>query len=299
MSALIDISTFPVNLVLDQLLKDRTTGKNILFATDAYEELSPKFGEKCQITVEMLTSGRLEICPRVEKKFETQRLRQRTKAEVFTPTWIVNKMNNHCDDEWFGESGQFNQETEMGWIVNSQPVHFRRGLSWKKYIDSRRLEITCGEAPYLVSRYDAVTGRVIPVTNRIGILDRKLRVVTEKSKTEDEWLDWSFRAFKSVYGYEFQGDNVLVARINLLLTFCDYLEQCWKRCPSENEIFDLTNIIVWNIWQMNGLTKLIPFGVVPEDRQFDLFEDNSAQFEFEGSRCKLFDWQLGREFFIG
>ncbi len=296
MSDLIDISTFPVNLVLDQLLKDRTTGENILFATNAYEELSPKFGEKCQITADMLTSGELKICPRVEKEFEAQRLRQRTKAEVFTPSWIVNKMNNHCDAEWFGELGQFNQETATGWIVNYQPVHFRRGFSWKKYITSRRLEIACGEAPYLVSRYDAVTGCVIPVTDRIGILDRKLRIVTERTRTEEEWLEWSFCAFKSVYGYDFQGDNVLVARINLLLTFCDYLEKYWKRRATKKEMFDLVNVITWNIWQMDGLTKLVPFGSVPETRQFDLFGDNSAQFEFEESRCKLFDWQLGREF---
>ena len=41
------------------------------------------------------------------------------------------------------------------------------------------MEITCGEAPYLVSRYDVVKGEIIPVEDRIGILDRKLRVINE------------------------------------------------------------------------------------------------------------------------
>ena len=31
------------------------------------------------------------------------------------------------------------------------------------------MEITCGEAPYLVSRYDAVTGEVINLKSRIGL----------------------------------------------------------------------------------------------------------------------------------
>ena len=298
MSGLVDITQFPVSQVLDQLLKDRTTGENILFATDAYEELSPEFGEKCQIQADMLTSGRLKICPRVEKEFEQQRMRQRAKAEVFTPSWIVNKMNNHCDEEWFGESGVFNQETETGWVVNTKLVHFRRGLSWKKYVDSRRLEITCGEAPYLVSRYDTVTGRIIPVAERIGILDRKLRIVTEKTKTEEEWLEWSIRAFKSVYGYEFQGDNLLIARINLLLTFCEYIYDRWGRTPADEEVGDITDVIVWNVWQMDGLTKLIPYKTLPETRQFDLFCSNEALITFDDGCCKTFDWRRGVEEYI-
>jgi hypothetical protein len=39
------------------------------------------------------------------------------------------------------------------------------------------MEISCGEAPYLVSRYDTVSGNIISVDDRIGLLDRKLRVV--------------------------------------------------------------------------------------------------------------------------
>ena len=295
MSALIDTSTFPINLVLDQLLKDRTTGKNILFATDAYEELSHKFGERCQITTDMLTSGELKICPRVEKEFEAQRLRQRTKAEVFTPSWIVNKMNNHCDAEWFGETGLFNQETETGWMVNPMPIHFRRGLSWKKYVGSRRLEITCGEAPYLVSRYDTVYGKIIPVAKRIGILDRKLRVITEKVKTEKEWKEWSFRAFQSVYGYEFQGDNLLIARINLLLTFVEYLQEYFGHLPTEDDILGITNIIVWNVWQMDGLTNLVPFETPSVGQQFDLFYDNGILETCNSGYCKTFDWQRNEE----
>lgn len=47
-----------------------------------------------------------------------------------------------------------------------------------------RLEISCGEAPYLVSRYDSVTGKTIKIKNRIGLLDRKLRIVSENIEEE-------------------------------------------------------------------------------------------------------------------
>ena len=45
--------------------------------------------------------------------------------------------------------------------------------------DSRRLDITCGEAPYLVSRYVRINGSAptVPPVRRIGMLDRKLRIV--------------------------------------------------------------------------------------------------------------------------
>ncbi|MEE3499435.1 MAG: restriction endonuclease subunit M, partial [Ruminococcus bromii] len=55
------------------------------------------------------------------------------------------------------------------------------GKSWQDYIKDTRLEMTCGEAPYLVSRYDAITGEDIAVSDRIGLLDRKLRIVGENT----------------------------------------------------------------------------------------------------------------------
>jgi hypothetical protein len=62
----------------------------------------------------------------------------------------------------------------------------------------------------LVSRYDTVTGKPIPIERRIGLLDRKIRVASENTTTCEEWLRWTLRAFQSVYAYEFQGDNNLV-----------------------------------------------------------------------------------------
>jgi len=62
-------------------------------------------------------------------------------------------MNNHIDEVWFGRPDVFNKDNEP-----TEHIEFKKPADWKKYVDSRRLEITCGEAPYLVSRYDVETG---------------------------------------------------------------------------------------------------------------------------------------------
>lgn len=41
---------------------------------------------------------------------------------------------------------------------------------WQTYVDSRRLEITCGEAPYLTTRYDVETGELIPVFKIMSVI---------------------------------------------------------------------------------------------------------------------------------
>ena len=49
MEKLIDISSYPVANVLDLLLQDKSTKKNIIWATDTYEELGEGFTDKVQI----------------------------------------------------------------------------------------------------------------------------------------------------------------------------------------------------------------------------------------------------------
>ena len=119
-------------------------------------------------------------------------------------------MNNLCDEEWFEKKDVFNQQEERRWITNKEKIKFPDTKNWTQYVDSRRLEITCGEAPYLVSRYDASTGDYIKLHNRIGILDRKMRVVNENTEDKDEWYRWTTRAFQSIYGYEYRGGERVV-----------------------------------------------------------------------------------------
>lgn len=203
---------------------------------------------------------------------------------------------------WFGRKNVFNTELEHGWKVNTDTVVFDETDGWKKYVDSRRLEIACGEAPYIVSRYDATTGELIEVKRRIGILDRKLRVVNENTANEKDWFKWVLRAYQSVYGYEFQGDNLLIARINLLITFVDYMQDRWNRVPTDTELKKIVNVIVWNLWQMDGITGRSPFQKSKEEyQQFSLFDfvvadDAETQSEDELSEmyCRIYDWRSDR-----
>ena len=85
--------------LLDILLKDRTTNKNILWGTDNYSSHGQGFFEKDYITSEKITEKYGELIkPRVRKTKEEQNKRIRDKAEVFTPSWICNKQNNIIDE---------------------------------------------------------------------------------------------------------------------------------------------------------------------------------------------------------
>ena len=46
-------------------------------------------------------------------------------------------------------------------------------------------------SPYLVSRYDTTTGEQIPIEKRIGLLERKLRIINENIDNSTEWLKWA------------------------------------------------------------------------------------------------------------
>ena len=292
---LINIRDYPIYKLLDTLLKDKTTQQNIIWATDGYFEDGKPIDPKKQITIgTLLGINAQELQPRVMKSIESQADRTKSKAEVFTPCWIVNKMNNHCDEEWFGRPNVFNTEGDQSWIVNEEKIQFPDSKHWTDYITSSRLEITCGEAPYLVSRYDTTTGEVIPIKRRIGILDRKLRVVNENTTDELAWMEWVTKAFQATYGYEFQGDNLIIARINMLMTFFEYYTSRWESDPKQSDLRKIANIIAWNIWQMDGLTGCTPLGKpVGEFKVISLFEEESVESD-ESVPCKIYDWRANR-----
>lgn len=81
-----------------------------------------------------------------------------------------------------------------------------------------------------------------------------MRVINENVKTHKSWNQWVYRAFESVYGYEYQGDNLLIARINLLETFCEYTRDRWYEEPSDSSLKRIVEIISWNLWQMDGIS---------------------------------------------
>ena len=303
--------------VFNTLLQDHTTGKNIFWATHDYEALGKEYGYHSQILPKLITGeNKMVVCPRVLKSKENQTDRSKDMAEVFTPSWVCNTQNNLVDEAWFGRKDVFNTEdgTNHTWKPNPDKIEFPLGKTWEDYVSSTRMEITCGEAPYLVSRYDATTGDIIPLRSRIGLLDRKMRIVTENTESREEWIDWTRVAYQKIYGYEWQGDNLLLARKALLYTFIEYYQTEFKAAPPNNYIKEIADIISWNLWQMDGLKGVVPdscHDVVSKHKalpQLDFFSAEIPQesepkvspcpgcnedniYKHNGKYCKIFDWE--------
>ena len=331
-------------VLLKTLLIDRTMTAlnrgvpvNIKWAVDDYaNEYPDKAGYGCeeQITLDAISSrgGRdlKVVSPRVKKRKEEQDRRTAQKAEVFTPSWICNEQNNLVDEAWFGRKDKlFNKPNpdyktgfdfgadypQLRWKAtygrHSIPfLHNKKGRTWKDYVKALRLEVSCGEAPYLTSRYDTTTGKWIEPRSRIGLLDRKLRIVTEqcKNKGPEEWLKWAEVALQGCYGFEWQGDNVLLARENMLYAvieyYCDVFKG-WKFPPAVARRF--AEIISWNIWQMDGIKFVVPNtcrGKKVETPNLDgTVEvrvkpcegcDKGDVKKHDGVRCRVMDWETGK-----
>lgn len=283
------------NRVLEILLIDRTTNRNILWATEDYEYLGEQYNSRFPIEIYLITGKNSNLIkPRIAKNKEEQGNRTKGKAEVFTPSWICNEQNNLIDNSWFDRENVFNTTCVKSWCTTKEKIKFpdNSAKSWEKYVDEKRMEITCGEAPYLVSRYDMVTGEIIELNSRIGLLDRKMRLVHENTYSEQDWLKWSRRAFESVYAFEFQGDNLLLARENLLISYIDYMYKKLNREPVELELQTIATIISWNVWQMDGLTYTIPYQKhTYQVEQISLFEHEQ---ESQNEICKIKDWRRNK-----
>lgn len=302
-----DILNYDESL-LSILLLDHSSKKNIIWATNNYSLLGKDYQYDNEIKPELISGTSFNIIkPRSKRTEIEQRIRVKDKAEVFTPSWICNLQNNIVDNAWFESKEIFNKEVEKSWQTNNESISFLTiNKSWQDYIKDVRLEISCGEAPYLVSRYDSVTGIYISVSDRIGLLDRKLRVVSENTSTIDEWMKWTRMSFQCIYGYDWQGDNILLARENLLFTFIDYYKLKFGKKPEKEELLEIATIISWNIWQMDGLKCVIPNSCTKTQTINDgLFESSVTIKKCEGCEknifkkhngihCRIKDWKTNK-----
>ena len=119
--------------LLDSLLTDKTTGKSILWATDAYSERGRQYDKASRITREsLILEGILRT--RAQKESAQQDARTRQHAEVFTPLWVVRKMNDYADEEWFGYPDVFFKE---GKPVPDKIRFWDNRKTWKDYVDSQ------------------------------------------------------------------------------------------------------------------------------------------------------------------
>lgn len=336
--------------VLDQLLIDHTMSAkaraeaddykkvvNIFWATNdyAYDEETGEekegFRYDDEIKPENIThqNGRV-IMPRVLKDKKLQSGRTKDKAEVFTPSWVCNAQNNLVDEAWFGRKDVFNREVtgedgSHSWIPTEGKIEFPdndKQKTWQKYVSENRMEITCGEAPYIASRYDTTTGEAIPIQRRIGLLDRKFRVINENVTTEKEWYYRAEQAVKHTYGYEWQGDNLLLAREAVLYTYIEYFidkfnpkdeqghyirnEQGKLNVPTLNMIKNAARWISWNLWQMDGIRMVVPDSCSKAVSKPDLFGEvrpkeckackNGEIFgDHIGVQCYIRDWDIKKK----
>ena len=128
--------------ILETLLCDRTTGCNIIWADNEYEALGDGYMGDDEITVEKITGMNSGVIkPRIAKEQEKQSQRTKSRAEVFTPSWLCNRMNNDLDEVWFGRRNVFNTEivTDDGantWTATNDPIEFPKteGRSWHTYV---------------------------------------------------------------------------------------------------------------------------------------------------------------------
>lgn len=277
-----DIERYAQNGVLDILLCDRSTGNNIVWATSAHADRGANYIPESEISKEAITGQNIGVIKtRAEKAAEDQASLTKSFAEVFTPTWICEFMVNEAD--------RLNS-----WTSNDLDTVNKK----RSYIRSRRLEITCGEAPFIVNRYDAADGTVVPFNRRIGILDKKLVKVKEITSSRDTWKKWAKEALESVYGYEYQGDNLLIARINVLRTLEDAIQEAGYESYRTADLKKLAEIVSWNFWQMDGLTGYVPFRALDESYYqpsiFDLLELTNETPDKTDNReavlSKIYDW---------
>lgn len=257
--------------LLKILLKDRTTKKNIVWATHSYNLLGKGFSPSDSISPSKVTGNYANLIqPRSEKSKYEQKDRTKIRAEVFTPTWLVAKQNGYV-------------ESELG------------SLSLEEYVALRWLEITCGEAPYMVTRYDTVTGKEIPLSERVGFVDRKLQRISREVSDEVAFYELIKEAYRASYGYEYQGDSLLLARENLLATFEDYYLAKTGNKPTLGQKKEIATIISYNVFQMDGLKKSSPYSAKQrQSQQLSLFADELEVQEVEESKTQIKDWRKNK-----
>ena len=165
--------------LLDLLLQDHAEGtdtapRNIFWATGDYQARGEGYQWHDPIRPDLITGANGHvIMPRFLKRPDCQTARVHGMAEVFTPAWICNTQNNLLDEAWFGRKNVFNvpvthPDGSPGWEPTEEKIAFPPGKTWQQYIRDTRLEITCGEAPYVASRYEEQTEKLRDCLEKSG-----------------------------------------------------------------------------------------------------------------------------------
>ena len=264
--------------ILDILLADRMASRscrkkrNIIWANDNYIHYHKKhYAPGAEIRPEWITGkmGHL-IMPRTLKPAELQKERTKSRAEVFTPAWVVKKQNDEIDQNYLDDD-------------------------LETYVRRTWLEITCGEAPYMASRYDMITGKIMPLVERAGFVDRKLQRINDGTKKNQKtWQHLVTLAYQASYGFEWNGDSLLLARENLLYTCRDYYLAKWGRAIPYDFFKKIARIISYNVFQMDGIS-LAPLSSIKFSTdariQLEMFQQKSIPPQAVKHHVQIMNWQ--------
>lgn len=230
-----------------------------------------------------------------ERKFNATR----KNGEVFTPSWICS-MQNMIAWNLLG----------IG-VADFMDPDVSEELAMLA-IDAKVVEPFCGEAPYLAFLYDVVEGKSIHNKDKFGILDAKLRMAATlarrcakgcEGKESDvaKWRELALQALKSVYAFDSKGDNVFLARRNLLRTLV-HADEDFTGAPTDPEfLMEALRIISRNVWQMEAVGLAIPLqgldhynlGLLGASTQPNKAPGNWMR--RSRSPIRITDWQKGTE----
>ena len=111
-------------------------------------------------------------------------------------------------------------------------------------------------------------------------------------------------AYENVYGFEWQGDNLIIARETLLYTLLDFFHAKFGKEPILRSIITIAEIISWNFWQMDGLRLVVP-NSCDNVYQKQLFGDpikcvcpackKDERKGHIGIPCKITDWRKPKD----
>jgi hypothetical protein len=144
------------------------------------------------------------------------------------------------------------------------------------------------------------TGEVIPLSKRVGFVDRKLARINAEVNDKAEWQRLVELAYQASYGFEWNGDSLLLARENLLYTYRDYYFSKWDDEPLYSLSEEIAKIISYNVFQMDGLKYTIPLTEKKEKvevMQLSLFDIDEPKEEWKivpGKRVRIMNWDTNK-----
>ena len=77
----------------------------------------------------------------------------------------------------------------------------------------------------------------------------------------------------------------------------EYYEEIFEEEVSKGLLYKLSNIIAWNLWQMDGLTDTIPLGAQESPTKqmtiFDMVKDKKEEARAPVA-CRIYDWRANK-----